>query len=51
MEKVAEARKALRCLYVQVPESVARDVESKVEAAFASLERARTSPLEATEKP
>jgi hypothetical protein len=34
---LADARRALRCLYVQVPEEVARDVGTKVEAAFAAL--------------
>jgi hypothetical protein len=36
-EALAEARKALRCLYIAVDESVARDVEAKAEAAFAAL--------------
>jgi hypothetical protein len=35
VELVEEARKALRCLYLMVPESVARDVGTKVEAALA----------------
>jgi hypothetical protein len=36
-DALAEARKALRCLYIAVDESVARDVEAKAEAAFAAL--------------
>jgi hypothetical protein len=38
--EVAEARKALRCLYLEVPAPIASDVQHKVEAAFESLERA-----------
>lgn len=33
-----EARKALRCLYLEVPEAVARDVAQRVEAAFAGMQ-------------
>jgi hypothetical protein len=36
-EKVDEARKALRCLYIAVEEDVARDVEEKVEAALSLM--------------
>ena len=36
-ERVAEARKAIRCLYIAVDESVARDVNEKVEAALSAL--------------
>lgn len=36
--EMREARKALRCLYLEVHESIARDVKKKVEAAFAALE-------------
>ena len=34
---VKEARRVCRCLFIQVPESVARNVQMKVEAAFGSL--------------
>ena len=36
-EVLAEARKCLLCLYIEVEESIARDVESRVEAAFRAL--------------
>jgi hypothetical protein len=42
--EVEEARKALRCLYLEVSESVARDVGRQVEAAFAALKAAASSP-------
>lgn len=35
--EVAKARKALKCLYAQVPSEVAYDVSRLVEAAFESL--------------
>jgi hypothetical protein len=35
--EVREARNALACLFIEVDESVARDVRRKVEAAFAAL--------------
>jgi hypothetical protein len=36
-EKIDKAKIALRCLYVAVPESIAHDVERKVEDVFALL--------------
>lgn len=36
-DELAEARKALRCLYIAVEADVARDVGLKVEAAFTAL--------------
>jgi hypothetical protein len=38
---VAEARKALKCLRLEVPASIADDVSSKVEAAFTALTTAQ----------
>lgn len=38
------ARKALRCLYLEVPAPIADDVTQRVEAAFSAL---RTAPVEA----
>tara|TARA_R110000787_G_scaffold267251_1_gene373571 strand:- start:830 stop:988 length:159 start_codon:yes stop_codon:yes gene_type:complete len=37
-EKIMEARKALHCLYIAVPESVARDVTAKIEPLLALIE-------------
>lgn len=37
--EVTEARKALRCLYLELPKAIADDVQRKVEAAFTSLEQ------------
>jgi hypothetical protein len=42
--EVEDARKALRWLYLEVSESVARDVGRRVEAAFAALKAAASSP-------
>jgi hypothetical protein len=36
--EVLEARRALRALFIEVPEAVARDITSRVEAAFAALQ-------------
>jgi phage-related baseplate assembly protein len=48
--EVREARKALRCLYLEVSESVAQDVSRRVEAAFAALRDLReTSRRESVE--
>lgn len=41
-KELAEARKALRCLLLEVSESVWRDVNRKVEAAFTALQAAAT---------
>jgi hypothetical protein len=48
--EVEEARKALRCLYLEVSESVARDVGRRVEAAFTALKAAASSPSLETPK-
>lgn len=37
LNQLGEARKALSCLYLAVDESIAKDVEQKVEAAFLYL--------------
>jgi hypothetical protein len=39
-EALKQARKALRCLYLEAPESVATDVARRVEVAFTALLRA-----------
>ena len=35
----AHARRAITCLYLQLPESIAKDVEDIIEAAFAEDDR------------
>jgi hypothetical protein len=44
LSALMEARRALRALYLEVPEAVARDVTAHVEAAFASLRRPAPEP-------
>lgn len=48
LPEVVEARKALTCLYLEVPSEVATDVRRRVEAAFAAL---RSRPAPSAEEP
>lgn len=38
-DKIDELRKACRCLYLAVPEKVAKDISDKVEAVIADAEK------------
>jgi len=49
-DKIEEARKALRCLYIAVDKSIADDVRQRVEAAFVSLSAELTGLRQAKER-